>query len=135
MVDKKTLVSDLVELTDHGYFLIKKIDFDEENFGNFCIELNSNNQVSIRFIRDKGTFWCEVGKNDEWYFIEDVFSLFGLDTSVEKSDVREFLKYMSKLLSLNTTKILNVFDAKNYEETQFKVKKIATERALKMFKS
>lgn len=135
MFDKELLINNIVELTDEGLFSIEKFDFDEKNFGDFCIELTSSKQVNIRFIRDRGTAWCEVGRVGEWYFIEDVFRLIGTDFIAEKSEVNEFLRYMSGLLIENISKVMNVLDAKNIDDTHVKIKKIATERAIGMFKT
>lgn len=135
MSDKEMLVQNIVELTDKGKFLLKNYDFDEKHFGNFCIELTSSNQVNIRFIRDRGTFWCEVGRDGEWYFIEDVFRLIGTDYVAEKSEVNEFLSYMSVMIIKNITEVMNLFDVQNIADTHVRIKKIATERALGMFKT
>ena len=133
MSDKEALINDISDLTNEGLFLIKEFNFDEKNFGNFCIELSSDKQVNIRFIRDRGSVWCEAGRDGEWYFIEDVLKLIGTDFVVEKSGVNEFLKYMSGLLIKNVSKVMIVFDAKNIEDTRVKIKRIASERALGMF--
>lgn len=135
MSDKESLINNIVELTDEGLFSIEKFDFDEKHFGNFCIELTSSKQVNIRFIRDRGTVWCEAGRADEWYFIEDVFRLLGTDFVAEKSEVNEFLRYMSGLLIKYNSEVINILDAKNIDDTHVKIKKIATERALGMFKT
>ncbi len=135
MSDKESLINNIVELTDEGIFSIKKFDFDEKTFGNFCIELTSGKQVNIRFIRDRGTVWCEAGRDGEWYFIEDVFRLIGTDFVADKSEVNEFLRYMSGLLVKNISEVMNVLDVKNIDDTHVKIKKIATERALGVFKT
>lgn len=135
MYDKESLTENIVELIDEGSFSLKKFDFDDKNFGNFCIELTSSKQVNIRFIRDRGTVWCEAGRDGEWYFIEDVFGLIGIDFVAEKNEVNEYLRYMSGLLIKNSSEVMNVLDAKNIDDTHVKIKKIATERVLGMFKT
>lgn len=135
MSDKGSQINNIAELTDEGLFSIKKFDFDEKSFGNFCIDLTSGKQVNIRFIRDRGTVWCEAGRDGEWYFIEDVFRLIGTDFVAEKSEVNEYLRYMSGLLIKNISEVMNVLDAKNIDDTHVKIKKIATERALGMYKT
>lgn len=135
MSNKEMLIQNIVKLIDEGKFSLKKYDYDEKDFGNFCMEFTSSKQVDIRFIRDRGTFWCEVGRDGEWYFIEDVFRLIGTDFIAEKSEVNEFLSYMSVILIKNITEVMNLFDAQNIADTHVKIKKIATERALGMFKT
>ena len=135
MVDESTIKNALVRVMEYGHFSIKQIKFDEINFGNICIELVSSNHVELRFIRDKGTFWCELGKNGEWYFIEDVFTLIGIDTPVKKDDeIVEFLMYMSNLIANSITCIFSAFDEKKLNETKIRIKTIATERAICNFK-
>ncbi|WMJ23170.1 hypothetical protein RBG61_00500 [Paludicola sp. MB14-C6] len=135
MSDKESLIENIVELTNKGNFSLQKFDFDEKNFGNFCIALTCNKQVNIRFIRDRGTVWCEAGRDGEWYLIEDVFRLIGTEFISEKSETIEFLSYMSGILMKNISKVMDVFDANNIADTHVKIKKIATERALEMFKT
>lgn len=135
MSDKESLINNIVELTDEGLFSIDKFDFDEKRFGNFCIQLTSSKLVNIRFVRDRGTVWCEAGRAGEWYFIEDIFRLIGIDFVAEKSEVYEFLRHMSGLLIKHYSEVMSVLDAKNIDDTHVKIKKIATERALGMFKT
>ena len=135
MSDKETLIKSIYKLTDKGTFTIKKFDFDEKNFGNFCIELTSNKQVNIRFLRDRGTVWCEVGREGDWFLVEDVFKLIGIDFVSDKSEVNDFLNYISVLFIKNFSEVMIILDAKNIADTRVKIKKIATERALEMFKT
>ncbi len=135
MSDKESLINNIVELTDEGLFSVEKFDFDEKNFGNFCIELTSSKQVHIRFLRDRGTVWCEAGRAGEWYFIEDVFRLIGAEFVAEKSEINEFLRYMSGLLIKYNSEVMNILDAKNIDDTHVKIKKLATERALGILKT
>lgn len=134
MSDKESLIENIVELTDKGSFSLQKFDFDEKNFGNFCIVFTSSKKVNVRFIRDRGTFWCEVGRDGEWYFIEDIFRLIGKDFAIEKNEVNDFLSYTSGMIIENITEVMNVFDSQTKTDIHVKIKKIATERALGMFK-
>ena len=121
-------------LTNDGTFYINQIDYDEKNFGNIYVVLSSNNQVDIRFIKDRGVFWCEVGQAGEWYFIEDVFTFVGVSVANKSNDLTDFIAEMATLIKSNISKIFQAFNAKNSKDTQIKIKSLATKRAMGMFK-
>lgn len=121
-------------LTNDGTFYIDQIDYDEKNFGNIYIVLSSNNQVDIRFIKDRGVFWCEVGQAGEWYFIEDVFTFIGVPVVSKSNNLIDFIAEMATLIKRNITKIFQAFNAKNSKDTQMKIRALATKRAMGMFK-
>ena len=120
--------------TNDGTFYINQIDYDEKNFGNIYVVLSSNNQVDIRFIKDRGVFWCEVGQAGEWYFIEDVFTFVGVSVANKSNDLTDFIAEMATLIKSNISKIFQAFNAKNSKDTQIKIKSLATKRAMGMFK-
>lgn len=121
-------------LTSGGVFHIDRIDYDEKNFGNIYVVLSSNNQVDIRFIKDRGVFWCEVGQAGEWYFIEDVFTFIGVTVVNKSNDLIDFIAEMATLIKRNMPQIFQAFNAKNSKDTQIKIKALATKRAMGMFK-
>ncbi|MCL4423993.1 MAG: hypothetical protein M1299_04345 [Firmicutes bacterium] len=121
-------------LTSGGIFHIDRIDYDEKNFGNIYVVLSSNNQVDIRFIKDRGAFWCEVGQAGEWYFIEDVFTFIGVTVVNKSNDLIDFIAEMATLIKRNMPQIFQAFNTKNSKDTQIKIKALATKRAMGMFK-
>ncbi len=121
-------------LTSGGVFHIDRIDYDEKNFGNIYVVLSSNNQVDIRFIKDRGVFWCEVGQAGEWYFIEDVFTFIGVTVVNKSNDLIDFIAEMATLIKRNMPQIFQAFNTKNSKDTQIKIKALATKRAMGMFK-
>lgn len=121
-------------LTSGGVFHIDRIDYDEKNFGNIYVVLSSNNQVDIRFIKDRGVFWCEVGQAGEWYFIEDAFTFIGVTVVNKSNDLIDFIAEMATLIKRNMPQIFQAFNAKNSKDTQIKIKALATKRAMGMFK-
>lgn len=123
-----------VTLTNDGTFHIDRIDYDEENFGNICVVLSSNNQVDIRFINDRGVYWCEVGQAGEWYFIDDVFALTGITFVNESDDMFNFMTRMAILIRRNIPEISRAFNPKNSEDTKTKIKTLAKKRAMGMLK-
>ena len=70
-----------------------------------------------------------------FYLYEDVFKLIGIDFVSDKSEVNDFLNYISVLFIKNFSEVMIILDAKNIADTRVKIKKIATERALEMFKT
>ncbi len=121
-------------LINDGTFYIDRIDYDEKNFGNIYVVLRSNNQVDIRFIRDRGVFWCELGQAGEWYFIEDVFTFIGATVVNKSNDLIDFIAEMATLIKRNMPQIFQAFNTKNSKDTQIKIKALATKRAMGMFK-
>ena len=131
---KGSIMDALSELTNDGTFNLERIDYDENNFGNICVLLSSDNNFSIRFIKDKGVFWGEVGQAGDWYFIEDVLNLLG-SSAENKCDM--FTDYMSKtsnLIRLNMSLISHAFNSTESQEIQNRIKELATKRALGMLK-
>lgn len=121
-------------LSSDGTFQIDRLDYDEKNFGNIYAVLSSNNQVHIRFIKDKGVFWCEVGHAGEWYFIEDVFSLIGVAVVNKSNDFIDYIAEIASLIKKNMTQVFQAFNTNNAKDTQIKIKAIATKRTMGMFK-
>ena len=121
-------------LISEGNFIIDRIVYDEKSFGNICVNLSSAKKVNIRFIKDRGVFWCEVGQEGEWFFIEDVFTFMGVDVVIKSDDMIGFIEEMSTLIKNNTPRLFEAFNAQNSENTQFKIKALAKKRALGMFK-
>lgn len=128
------VINALNVLTNDGTFYISRINYDEKNFGNIYVVLSSNNQVEIRFIKDRGVFWCEVGQAGEWYFIEDVFTFIGVAVVNKSNDLIDFIAEMATLIKRNIPKIFQAFNTKNSKDTHIKIQALATKRAMGMFK-
>ncbi len=120
-------------LTSDGTFHIDRIGYEERNFGNAFVVLNSKNQVDIRFIKDKGDFWCEIGQTGEWYFIEDVFAFIGVTFVNSSTDFISFTAETATLIKKNIPQIFQAFNTNNSKDTHSKVKALATKRAFGMF--
>lgn len=135
VLDFETMVRNTLNvLVEDGAFQIDQIEYDKRNFGNVCVVLSSNEQVRIRLIKDRGTFWCELGQVGEWYYIEDVFTLIGDAFVNESDDFIDFIEETAALIKMNMPQISQLFNAKNLKDTQIKIKELATKRAMGMFK-
>ena len=133
MNDKETIKQSLEIITKDSIFSIKKIMCDEKGFGNIYIEISSEDKVEIHFTMDRGIFWCEIGKVNQLYFIEDVFCVLHIKFSNESVEFLDYIKQVLKALEHNMEKLLNAFQDSNIEDTKLKIKKISTERVRKMF--
>lgn len=121
-------------LINDGTFQIDRIYYDEKDFGNICVVLSSNKQINIRFINDRGEFWCEIGYAGEWYFAEDVFTLIGVVSVSKNPDMINYIQEVAALIKKNMPAIFQVFNEKYVKDTQIKIKTLATKRATEMFK-
>ncbi len=121
-------------LINDGTFQIERIDYDGKNFGNIYVVLSSNKQIYIRFISDRGVFWCEIGYAGEWYFAEDVFTLIGVASVSKSIDIINYIQEMAALIKANILPVFQAFSKKYVKDTQIKIKTLATRRAMGMFK-
>lgn len=121
-------------LISDGTFQIDRIDYDERNFGNIYVVLSSNKRIYVRFIKDRGEFWCEIGHAGEWYFAEDVFTLIGVASVSKNTDLINYIQEMVALIKANITSVFQAFSEKNVKNTQIKIKTLATRRAMGIIK-
>jgi hypothetical protein len=121
-------------LISDGTFQIERIDYDEKNFGNIYVVLSSSKRIYIRFINDRGEFWCEIGHAGEWYFAEDVFTLIGVESVSKNTDIINYVQEMAVLIKANIPSVFQAFSEKYVKDTQIKIKTLATRRAMGMFK-
>lgn len=121
-------------LTEDGIFCITQLYYDEENFGNVYVEVSSNNKVLARFIKDRGTYWCEIGYAGEWYLIEDIFTLLGVPSNIKSNDFINFISEIAVSLSGYVPQIFRAFSPKRRADTKTKIGKLAGRRSIDSFK-
>lgn len=131
---KEMITNALYPLIHDGAFEIHQIEYDEKNFGDTYVLLGSNNQIKVRFIKDKGIFWSEIGQDNKWYFIEDVFTYIKVPFISERDDFIVFISGIAELLNENASKVLKAFNQENSKRTHDRIENIAFQRALEMFK-
>ena len=139
---KDSVNNALSELTSGGLFDLIQIDYDEKNFGNICILLKSSKNLEIKFIKDKGVFWCEIGQAGDWFFIEDVFNAiehpmgYSIEYPIEYNGEGfiDYLNEISSLLTQNLQLIFHIFNSTESEKIQNRIKEFAKKRAIEMFK-
>ncbi len=126
-------INKIVKLLEEHCFIIKKVDYKEEHFGNFIVIFSRNNEMNFRLIEDKASTWCEIRYNDEWHFVEDIFKLIGIniDNYFTKYDD---LEHMIKVIELNYSRIAKLFKNDNIDATELKLKTIADKRIHTIFK-
>lgn len=120
-------------LTNDNDFYISELIIDENNFGNIVVILKSNYGICVRFIKDRGDCWSEIGFLNEWYFLEDVCCAIGINIVPSSTDLEKMITDLSHLIKKNMLLIIKSFDAKNHKKTQAKIKEIARKRAMNMF--
>lgn len=130
----ETIVNNAVyELTHDNDFYISHVKYDEDNFGNISIMLCSTNQIKLRFIKDRGNFWCELSMNDEWFYIEDIFQIIGIEFIDSSNDFIDFITKTSVSIKYNLQKIIKAFNHNNYKLTIKKIKLLQLNRAQNLF--
>jgi len=133
MITTEKIKRALNELTNNGEFYVNKIKLDKKNFGDICVILHSKGEIDIRFIKDKGEYWCEIGKNGEWFFIEDVLLAIGIKDIRENNGFLDMLDQSSMLIIKNREEIFCKFNPRYYENTRSEIKAIAIKRKMDMF--
>jgi len=133
MITEDMLTYALDTLIRDSDFCISGTDYNEKNFGNTYILLSSVYQVDLRFIRERGVFWCEIGKEGEWFFLEDIFTLLGITELDKSTEFIIFIEKMAKLLRGNLNQLRKLFDESSFFTTKIMINEIATKRAKEMF--
>lgn len=133
---EKEIRNALEELTCNGTFKVTKVVYDELNFGNVLVLLESNTNISIRFIRDRSDIWCEValsGQAHEWYLLSDLFDSIGINFMSDSRDFIDQVTNTSIAIRQNIRQIDEAFDDRNIINTRKKLKYLATKRMMAMF--
>jgi hypothetical protein len=128
-----SITNAVMSLTSDSTFSVSQLVIDEKNFGNIITTLKSTYEIDVRFIKDKGDYWSEIGHLNEWYFLEDVFFAIGIRAIPSGTDFVEMIANSSTSIKDNLPLIIKSFDDKNSKETQAKIKAIATKRVMNMF--
>jgi hypothetical protein len=119
------------KLTRDTEFQTAQIICDNKKFGNILVLLKSSLNIDIRFIKDRGDFWCEIGQDRDWFFVEDVFLATGISDRFEQSDFFTMATSIMEIIESNKIMISSAFNITNIKGTYEKIKKIAKERFLK----
>lgn len=132
---EKEIIDALEELTRNGIFEIENMVFDEKNFGNMMVLLKSNANFYIRFIRDRGDVWCELGSSEqtrEWFGINDIMSIIGLQVEVHGKDLVKVINKTTNIMNQNFPKIDEAFSEEHFPETRNNLKVLATKRMMRL---
>jgi hypothetical protein len=129
-------VKDAVRILTSGrLFYIEQIIYDKENFGNIDVVLKSAD-INIRFIRDRGDVWCQLGIPDqkkEWFFLEDVLTIIGIQVEPFDNEIFEMMTKLSKIISDNIDLITQAFNKNNFYATRRKLKEMPKGRISDIF--
>lgn len=139
MIDFEKEIKDAVEkLTRDGTFRIIEMTYDEKNFGNILIRLKSNANFDIRFIRDRGDVWCELGlskQTQEWFGINDILTIIGIQVVAFGKDLAEVINKTTDIMNQYFPNIDEAFNEKHFPDTRSKLKMLATKRMMRLFKN
>jgi len=137
-MDSEKEIKDAVEkITRNGIFRIMEIIYDEKNFGNILIRLKSNANFDIRFTKDRGDVWCELGlskQTQEWFGINDILTIIGIPVLAYGKDLLDEINKTIGIINKYFPKIDKAFNEKRFPETRNNLKMLATKRMMKLFK-
>lgn len=128
---EKEIMNAVRELTRDGAFQIAKMTYDEKNFGNALVLLKSGVNFNIRFIKDRGDVWCEVGSSQqtgEWFGIDDVLAIIGVQIELRCTELIKLITKTVGVVKGNFSQINHAFDEKHYLDTRCKIKELAKKR-------
>lgn len=123
----------LAQLVSNGSFRVEQFIYDEEAFGNVFILLKSNDIFEVRFIKDRGDYWCQVGQLGKWYFFEDVATILSMEIMTTNTDYLNFITETLTIIKNNLNLINKAFGTEHSTTTHNKLKNLAKNKAKEMF--
>jgi hypothetical protein len=132
MMDKyKTFAEATSVLTNNHRFCLIEAKIDARHFGNIVVKLTSNSEehIVIRFVKDRGTFGCDIGQEGAMHFIEDVCSFLGLEYFPAIGDFEHSVRIVSEFINVNLEKILIAFSNRNAQNTHEAINYVASRRS------
>lgn len=133
-MDLNMKINELLRKFDAGEtFNCTEIKYDEGNFGNIFIELVNIEGIVLRFFRDKGEIWCEIGTQKEMYLAKDVFHVLQLNYEVEQHNFVEAVEQVLKIFNEEHAKFHEAFHTKDRQATKSKITKIEKLRFKQMY--
>ena len=134
MDDINQIKNTLTTLTNNNSVLeVDKIKYDEKNFGNYLVIIKLRKTIDILFIKDKGDFWCEIGRNNDKFFIEDFFTVVGINPIKTPQKFADMITETSTEIIKHLAKIEEAFNDTNFKVTNKKVVEYAAIRTLGRF--
>lgn len=86
MFSEECVLTALNDLVRYHEFEIQEIRYSEEYFGNFVVNLVKRDFFKVRFLRDRGQMWCELGLDSDWMQLEDVLEVVGVRFEYDHND-------------------------------------------------
>lgn len=123
----------LTNLTNNSKLKIIQMKYDEKRFRNIWIKLKLSKEIEVLFIRDKGDFWCEIGRKQEFFLLEDVFHVIGIKNIKKSQSFIEMIRLTSIIIIKHSARIEDVFNDTNFKATQKVVSEYASNRMLGKF--
>ena len=84
------------------------LELEELVFQEGVVVLGANylKKIQIKFIKDRGDQWCELGNFHEWFPIENVFKKIKIDEEIKTTDFIFLITRTLDLVDKNFEKIL-----------------------------
>ncbi|NLU51207.1 MAG: hypothetical protein GXX09_12575 [Syntrophomonadaceae bacterium] len=129
MFSEECVRAALNDLVQYHEFEIRVIQYSEEHFGNFVIELVKRDSFKVRFIRDRGQTWCELGCGSDWMQLEDVLEVVGASFEYNQNeDYCQNIKLISSTIYHEFKLLDKALDVNNRADTITKAGQIKQKR-------
>ena len=106
---KNTIEKTVLKSSKNKIFEICDLKIDNENFGNIFLLIEANGKIQVKFIKDRGDCWCELGKFKQWVFIENIFNRIKIDEEFKKKDFISLITRVLYLIDKNFDRIVMSF--------------------------
>lgn len=133
-MDLNTEINNLLNKFDAGKaFNCTEIKYDEGDFGNIFIELVNTEEIVLRFFRDEGKFWSEIGTQKETFLAKDVFHVLQLNYEVQQYNFFDAVEQVLQIFNVEYERFHEAFHIKNRKATKSKMAKIEKLRSKQMY--
>lgn len=133
-MDLNMKMDDLLNKFDAGkIFNCTEIKYEEDNFGNVFIELVDTEEIVLRFFRDKGEVWSEIGTLKETFLAKDVFHVLQLNYEVEQHNFFDAVEQVLQIFNEEHARFREAFHIKNRKATKSEITKIEKLRFKQMY--
>ncbi len=133
-MDLNTEINKLLNKFDAGKtFNCTEIKYEEGNFGNAFIELVNTEGIILRFFRDKGEVWSEIGTQKETFLAKDVFHVLQLNYEMQQHNFFDAVEQVLQIFNEEHARFREAFHIKNRKAMKSQITKIEKLRSKQMY--